>query len=151
MNGRALQEVWFPDGLCFGCGPSNREGLGLRSFARDGTVVADWESNEVYRSGIAVVAGGVVGTLLDCHTGAAVLNAVGIRDGRTPYVDGDPWVTKSYTVEFRRPTPLNEQLHLVAEVADLGDDRARVNGSISFDGEITATASAEWRRLQPPA
>lgn len=149
MNGRSLQEVWFPDGLCFGCGPANQEGLGLRSFASDGTVVAEWESKAVYRSGIAVVAGGVIGTLLDCQTGAAVFNAVRIRDGRTPYVDGEPWVTKSYTVDFRRPTPLNRRLHLIAEVPDLGDDRAHVVGSITVAGEITATATAEWRRLQP--
>lgn len=91
----------------------------------------------MYRSGIPVVAGGVVGTLLDCHTGAAVLNAVGTRDGRTPYVDGDPWVTKSYTVEFRRPTPLNRRLHLAAEISDLEDDRAHVIGSINVDGEAS--------------
>lgn len=149
MNERSLQEVWFPDGLCFGCGPANEEGLGLRSFSSDGAVVAEWESVEVYRSGIPVVAGGVVGTLLDCHTGAAVLNAVGIRDGRTPYVDGDPWVTKSYTVEFRRPTPLNRRLHLVAEISDLENDRAHAIGSITVDGVITATATADWRRIQP--
>ena len=149
MDERSLQEVWFPDGLCFGCGPANKQGLGLRSFASDKTVVAEWDSDEVYRSGIAVVAGGVVGTLLDCHTGAAVLNAVSLRDGRTPYVDGDPWVTKSYTVEFHRPTPLNRRLHLVAEVSDLDDDRAQVLGSIVVGGEITATATADWRLLQP--
>ena len=151
MDNRSLQEVWFPDGLCFGCGPANQQGLGLRSFASGETVVAEWHSAEVYRSGIAVVAGGVVGTLLDCHTGAAVLKTVGVRDGRTPYVDGDPWVTKSYTVEFQRPTPLNRQLQLVAEVSDLSDDRAQVHGSIVVDGEITATATADWRLLKPRA
>ena len=149
MDDRSLQEVWFPDGLCFGCGPANEGGLHLRSFARNGMVVADWESVEVYRSGIPVVAGGVVGTLLDCHTGAAVLNAVGIRDGHTPYVDGDPWVTKSYTVNFRRATPLNRKLHVVAEISALDGVTARVVGSITVDGETTATATAEWRRLQP--
>jgi len=135
--------------MCFGCGPANRLGLGLRSFADQGGVVAEWDPSPVHQSGIEVVAGGVVGTLLDCHAGAAVFHAVWERDGRTPYVDGDPWVTLSYSVELLRPTPLDRSLHLRAEVPDLGPDRAEAVGSIIADDKATATITAEFRRLRP--
>lgn len=40
---RCLQELWFPEGTCFGCGPSNQQGLRLRSFpSPEEGVVAVW-------------------------------------------------------------------------------------------------------------
>ncbi len=147
MAGRSLQEQWVPEGLCFGCGPANRHGLGLRSFPEGDEVVADWEPGSMYRAGPAVLAGGVIGTLLDCHTGAAVIRAVGERDEKIPYVDGDPWVTSSYSITLHRPTPLDRSLHLRAHVTELKSDRAVATGSIMVDGNPTASITAEWRRL----
>jgi len=135
--------------MCFGCGPANRFGLGLRSFADDRGVVAEWEPAPIHQAGVKVVAGGVVGTLLDCHAGAAVFHAVWKRDGRTPYVDGDPWVTISYSVKLVRPTPLDRRLCLHAEVSDLGPNRAEVVGSIAVDDEDTALITAEFKGLRP--
>ena len=96
-----------------------------------------------------MVAGGVIGTLLDCHTGAAVLKAVGERDGKTPYVDGPPWVTRSYEISLCRPTPLDRPIELRAGVIELHDDRAVAEGRMIVDGTVTATIRADWRRLPP--
>lgn len=145
----SLQEEWFPDGSCFGCGPANQDGLGLRSFAAGDEVVAEWRPHPRYGALTNVVAGGVVGTLLDCHAGAAVFRAVGDRDGRVPYVGADPWVTVSYTIDLLRPTPVDRTLHLRAHVTELDGDEAHVVGAIEVGGTPTATISAVFRRLQP--
>ncbi len=143
----SLQQQWFPAGLCFGCGPANMDGLRLESFANGDEVVAQWCASPIYRSGPEVVAGGVVGTLLDCHTAAAVLRAVGERDGKVPYVDGDPWVTRSYQVDLRRATPLERPVELHARVVELEQERAIAEGHIECEGKVTATIRAEWRRI----
>ena len=126
-----LQQRWFPEGGCFGCGPANADGLRLESFADGDEVVAVWSPAPRHRAGPEVVAGGVVGTLLDCHTGAAVLKAVGERDGKTPYVDGPPWVTRSYEISLCRPTPLDRPIELRAGVIELHDDRAVADSNAS--------------------
>ncbi|MDH3261574.1 MAG: PaaI family thioesterase [Acidimicrobiia bacterium] len=143
----SLQRKWYPDGLCFGCGPANEDGLRLESFPDGNEVVARWSASPIHRAGPEVVAGGIVGTLLDCHTGAAVLRAVWERDGKVPYVDGAPWVTRSYQVELRRATPLDRPIELRAKVVELDEDRAVAQGHIEVDGKVTATIRAEWRRL----
>ncbi len=148
MPDLSLQQQWFPDGLCFGCGPANRLGLGLRSFPEGEEVVAEWEPQPMYRAGPEVIAGGVIATLLDCHTGAAVIRAVGMRDGTIPYVDGDPWVTASFAISLHRPTPLDRPLHLRARVTELERDHAVASGAMLVGGERTASITAEWRHLE---
>lgn len=143
----SLQQKWFPDGLCFGCGPANEHGLGLKSFPDGSGVVARWSASPIHRSGPEVVAGGIVGTLLDCHTAAAVLRAVGERDGKVPYVDGPGWVTRSFQIELPRATPLERPIELRAAVVELDEGRAVAEGHIEFEGWVTATIRAEWRRL----
>ncbi len=93
------------------------------------------------------MAGGVVGTLLDCHTGAAVIRAVAERDGKVPYLDGAPWVTRSYQIEMPRATPLDRSIDLRAKVVEFDEERAIAEGHIEVDGKVTATIRAEWRRL----
>lgn len=143
----SLQQQWFPLGQCFGCGPANKDGLGLESFPEGDEVVAEWSASPFHRSGPEVVAGGLVGTLLDCHLGAAVFRAVGERDGKVPYVDGDPWVTRSYQVELRRATPLDRPVELRARVVELEQERVIAEGHIESEGKVTATIRAEWRRI----
>jgi len=143
----SLQRQWFPDGRCFGCGPANENGLRLESFADGDEVVARWSASPIHRAGPEVLAGGVIGTLLDCHTGAAVHHAVGERDGKVPYVDGAPWVTRSYQTELRRATPLDRPIELRATEVELEEERAVAKGHIEVDGKVTASIRAEWRLL----
>lgn len=148
-TGQALQEQWFPDGLCFGCGPANPNGFRLRSFRADSGVVAEWQPEAHHQAGIPVVAGGVLGTLLDCHTGAAVLMTVGDRDGKVPYVDGDPWVTLTYRIDMIRPTMVDHLIELRAWVDELDEARALARGEVLGPDGVTASITADWRRLPP--
>ncbi len=52
----SLQRKWFPDGLCFGCGPANEDGLRLESFPDGDEVVARWSASPIHRAGPEVVA-----------------------------------------------------------------------------------------------
>ena len=39
----SIQQRLYPQTLCFGCGPINTKGLQLRSYAKDGVVVATFQ------------------------------------------------------------------------------------------------------------
>jgi uncharacterized protein (TIGR00369 family) len=147
----SLQEQYTPGGMCFGCGPANAQGLGLRSHpAEDGRrAVATWHAQPHHVAVPGLVNGGVIGTLLDCHTGAALALAVREREGLWPWAEGAPWVTAEFTVTLLRPTPVGEDLHLEAEVVELTADTAVVQAHIEAGGKRRASCRAVWKRVPP--
>ena len=68
----SVQSQFIPDGICYGCGPMNPAGLGLSSFQHNGVVVAEWQPQEHHAAVPGMLCGGVIGTLIDCHSGAAL-------------------------------------------------------------------------------
>jgi acyl-coenzyme A thioesterase PaaI-like protein len=147
----SLQEQYTPGGKCFGCGPANAHGLGLRSYPAEDShrAVATWHAEPHHVAVPGVVNGGVIATLLDCHTGAALALAVRRRDGLWPWAEGAPWATAEFTVTLLRPTPVGEDLHLEAAVAELTADTAVVQARMEAAGKVRATCRAVWKRLQP--
>ena len=103
MDTRSLQERFAPKGRCFGCGPANELGLRIQSHeAGDGTVVAEWRPRPEHEAFDGYVNGGILGTLIDCHsnwTAVAALMAetAGERGAIDRHLRPD--------VRFRRPTP----------------------------------------------
>ncbi|HET9801329.1 MAG TPA: hypothetical protein VFP82_06545, partial [Chthoniobacterales bacterium] len=67
MSDPSLQEQYAPNNACFGCGPANPDGLHIRSFAKNGEVVAEWQPQPKYEAFPGVLNGGIIGALLDCH------------------------------------------------------------------------------------
>jgi acyl-coenzyme A thioesterase PaaI-like protein len=126
---RSLQEQYASDNGCFGCGPANARGLGLRSFvADDGEHL---EARFVPKSHHAafgeVLNGGLIGTLLDCHSNWAaayhLMRARGLE--RPPCM-----VTADFHVTLRRPTPLRGQVVLTARVIEVLGQRVVVEATL---------------------
>src|SRR4030095_893332 len=67
MSDKSLQEKYAPNNACWGCGPANPDGLHIRSFPKNGEVVAQWKPEKKYEAFEGVLNGGIIGTLLDCH------------------------------------------------------------------------------------
>lgn len=145
----SVQEQFSPDGVCFGCGPANAQGLGLRSHVVDGLVVARWRPEPRHAAVPGVLCGGVVGTLVDCHSGAALAQAVRDAEGLWPWADGPGWATARFAVELLRPTPLAHEVRLVASSVELDGDKATITVEVHADGKLRAVGDANWRRLRP--
>lgn len=150
----SIQDRFAPQGLCFGCGPLSDGGLHLRSFVDPAgeVVVATWapeprHGNATSPEIAGVVNGGIIGTLLDCHTAAAVIYQSWKRNGRWPYLEGPGWVTAAYSVRFRRPVPLDAAIDLRAWVEDMDERRARARGELLVDDEICSTCDSDWRLM----
>ena len=142
----SLQERYAPHSMCFGCGPANTQGLRIRSFAKDGEVVAEWLAQEHHQAFPKVLCGGIVGTLLDCHSNWTAAYALMQNRGETsPPVT----VTADYSVKLLRPTPMSGPLRLVAKPVSIEGDRALIEASLEAGGKICATCQGTFVAVKP--
>lgn len=63
----SVQEAYTPKSACFGCGPANEDGLGLRSFRIENGLEAKLKLSSKYCAFPGIINGGVLSTLMDCH------------------------------------------------------------------------------------
>jgi acyl-coenzyme A thioesterase PaaI-like protein len=148
-SGPSLQERYAPEGRCFGCGPANPDGLHVRSFPSEddpALVVAGWRPAPQYEAFSGVLNGGIIGTLLDCHSNwTATYHLMGRRGADRPPTT----VTLDYAVRLRRPTPSDGPVHLSARVVEADDDRATVEATLEAGGEVTATCRGTFVAVKP--
>lgn len=146
MSELSIQETYFPDVMCFGCGHANHKGLKLRSYERDGNIVGAFRPWPEHDNGTGFLNGGIIATVLDCH-GAAGVMLEAHRRGID--ISGLAYLTASINVEFHRPTPLLEELSLTADLLEASDDAITVRSQIHFDDKVRATGTALWKRFRP--
>lgn len=144
----SIQQHYLPDLRCFGCGPANASGLQLASFTGDdGAVRATFSPWPEHDNGLGFLNGGIVSTLLDCHSAAAVC-VESERLGLPP--DGTlQYVTAGLDVRFRRPSPLTEPAELVARVLESSPEAIRVEAELWWQDKVRATGEALWKRWHP--
>ena len=137
-SGASLQERYAPESICFGCGPANAGGLHVRSFApSDGDeITAEWAPEERYEAFPGVLNGGIIGTLLDCHSNWAAAYALMRRAGAQ---HPPTTVTADYAIRLTRPTPSDRPVRLRARVVETKDSRAVVEAALESDGQVCAT------------
>src|SRR6056300_810833 len=112
----SIQETLYPFSTCFGCGPANPHGLHLRSFEDGDDVVAEFAPLEHHSNGMGTLNGGVIATLLDCHSGAAVFVASS-QSWNSP-AEFEPWVTSGLEIRYRLPTMLDQPCELRARIVE---------------------------------
>lgn len=142
----SIQERLYPQLTCFGCGHANPAGLQLRSYPGEGSVTATFIPRPEHDNGLGYLNGGIISTVLDCHSAAAVtLEAHG--RGWVPVPGAAlPYVTAGLDVRFLRPTPLSEPLELLAAITAADENQMTADVEIRWDGKPRATAVAHWKR-----
>jgi acyl-coenzyme A thioesterase PaaI-like protein len=150
MGALSIQERLFPDLECFGCGPRNAKGLQLRSYpADDGSVVARFMPWPEHNSGFGYLNGGIIATLLDCHSAAAVTHEAD-RNGWVPLGDVQlGYVTAGLDVRYLRPSPLREPVELRAVLITADENEMTSSVELIWDGKPRASATAHWKRWRP--
>lgn len=135
---KSLQETLAPTSRCYGCGPANERGLHIRSFdSDDGTaLVCEWTPEPHHLAFEGVLNGGIIGSLLDCHSNWTAARHFMKARGASEI---PPTVTSDFHVTLKRPTPMATALHMRAQVVESTEDRAVVEATIEANGRITAT------------
>jgi len=144
-SGPSVQERYFPDMMCFGCGPANGKGLRLRSFAAEGGTVATFTPWPEHDNGLGFLNGGIICTIMDCHSATPMMleaERLGLVSGTTPL----PFVTAGLDVRYLRPTPLRETSHLRAAVMTADESTMSVQVELLWDDKVRAVGTAVWKR-----
>lgn len=146
MNDKSLQETYAPQNACFGCGPANPKGLHIRSFVRGNEVIAEWKPAPHHEAFPGVLNGGIIGTLLDCHSNwTAAWHLMKQSGSETPPCT----VTADYAIKLLRPTPTQNPIELVATVAESKEDRAIIDAKLIADGKVCATCRGTFVAVKP--
>jgi acyl-coenzyme A thioesterase PaaI-like protein len=122
-------------------------GLRIRSFERpDGTVVTEWQPRREHEAFDGFVNGGILGTLVDCHSNwtgiAALLRASGADEAPST-------VTSELTIRFRRPTPSGQPTRLIGRAVEIEDRTVVVETTVESGGEVTASGRATFVTVGP--
>lgn len=140
-SGLCIQEQYAPHNACFGCGPANKKGLGIRSFAEGDELVAEWKAEKHHEAFPGMLNGGIIGSLLDCHCNWTAAWHLMQRNGS----DTPPCtVTADYAIKLLRPTPTDGVISLRAWVESSKDDRAEIKGELIAGGKVCAICTGKF-------
>jgi acyl-coenzyme A thioesterase PaaI-like protein len=145
----SIQESLYPDLTCFGCGHANPDGFHLRSYRYGDGTVATFTPRPEHDNGFGFVNGGIISTVLDCHTAAVVMWEADRHEWRADVGAPVPFITAGFDVRFLRPTPLGPPLSLRAEPVEVSESAVVVSAELVFDENVRATMVANWLRFHP--
>jgi acyl-coenzyme A thioesterase PaaI-like protein len=148
MEWRSVQTEYAAASTCFGCGPANASGLHIESRpADDGDgLVATWQPRPEHEAFPGALNGGVIGTLLDCHSNwtAAMHLMHASGEARPPST-----VTADLAIRYLQPTPTTAPVTLRARVVEASARRATVDASLESEGAVCATSRATFVAVGP--
>ena len=156
MSSIAFQDQ-IPDNRCYGCGPSNRDGLRIKSYWEGDESICIYQPELHHSAGPPqFLNGGIIATLIDCHSlCTAIANAYRIEKrpiGSDPHI----WcVTANLNVSYLRPTPLDLPVTLSARITEAGPKKTLLQCSLYSNsdecarGEVVAVrVPNSWRKNQ---
>jgi acyl-coenzyme A thioesterase PaaI-like protein len=111
--------------------------------------VATFTPRPEHDNGFGFLNGGIITTVLDCHTAAVVLWEAHQRGWKAENGTPSPFITAGLEVKFLRPTPVVPALSLGAEPEKVTESEIVVNAELVFDEKQTATLLARWLRFRP--
>ena len=139
----ALQKIVNLEGqTCFGCGVNNPIGLHM-DFLTDGQRIYSFVTVPSTMAGWdQTVHGGIISTLLDEIMGWSVI-----------YLLKKIGVTKSMTVEFKKPVQVEQPLTVVGYIQEIPSERqVVVSGElVAEDGTVCAKATGTFAALSVQA
>ena len=141
----SLQKTYAPRSICFGCGPANPRGLHVESHPDGDSLVAVFQPEKDHEAFAGYVSGGIIGTLLDCHSNwTAAWTLMRAAGADTPRFT----VTAEYHVRLLRPAPSDGPLRLRARAVEVKTDRAVVEATLEAGGKLCATCRGTFVAVQ---
>ena len=107
--------------VCYGCGRLNEHGLHVKSYWENGKSVCTFQPKPYNTAITGLVYGGLLASLIDCHsTGTAAL-VMYDHQGRKPGTDPElRFVTASLLVNYLKPTPIDGPLVIKSYAKEIG-------------------------------
>ena len=150
MNKPALQDIVVPEGICFGCGPKNPEGLQIKSYWDEDNVhvIATHMPDEKYNGWPGLVYGGLIACLIDCHSNAAAIAYHYRNENRdektSPLIN---CVTGTLNIKYIKPTPMGVLLTLKARLEGKIERKTRIICDLYAGDTLTAIGDSIFVRV----
>jgi acyl-coenzyme A thioesterase PaaI-like protein len=132
---------FYPDNFacCYGCGRLNEQGLQIKSYWDGDEAVCTFTPRPYHTAVPGYVYGGLIASLIDCHStgtaAAAAYRAQGRELGTDPPLR---FVTASLHVDYIRPTPIKGPLDLRSQVKEVKGRKVVVTTTLFVQGEVCA-------------
>jgi acyl-coenzyme A thioesterase PaaI-like protein len=147
---RAFQDDLAAIGFehCWGCGAANRHGLHVKSYWSPDSAdeaICVWQPQPYHIAAPGIVSGGIIATLIDCHSAAACR-----AEGRSITSDPPlPYLTAALQVSYLRPTPSDGPVTLRARVSQTSGRKTTVTCSL-YSAEGVECACGEVVAVRVP-
>lgn len=133
---RAFQE-YYPEHLahCYGCGRLNEHGYRFMTYWNGDDSLTRFTPQPFHTAVPGIVYGGLLASLLDCHSTGTAAAAMYRAEGRE--MDTQPafrFVTGSLQVTYLKPTPLGPELEVRGRVQEIRGRRVTIDSTIVVDG-----------------
>ena len=126
--------------MCFVCGLENQFGLKSRFYRLENNeVIAVFTPREEHQSYPGRLHGGISAAILDETIGRAVMN----------HTTSDIWgVTVDFSMKFRKPVPLNEEIRVVGRVTSENRRTFEGTGEILLsDGSVAIEGAGKYLKM----
>jgi acyl-coenzyme A thioesterase PaaI-like protein len=149
MTQKAFQD-YYPDEFshCYGCGRLNEQGLQIKSYWEGEETVARFLPGDHHTATPGFVYGGMIASLIDCHSTGTASAAAYRKEGRA--MDTDPplrFVTAALKVDYLAPTPLGVELEIRGRVVEMKGKKVVIEARILADNKICATGNVVAVRM----
>ena len=141
MTELAFQD-YYPDDVshCYGCGRLNKEGApDQRATGMEMRPLPSIPPRPYHTAIPGFVYGGLIASLIDCHSTGTAAAAAYRAEGRG--MDTDPplrFVTASLHVNYLRPTPIDGPLEIRGKVKEIKGRKVVVESTLSAGGNVCA-------------
>ncbi|MDP4979059.1 MAG: PaaI family thioesterase [Desulfobacterales bacterium] len=137
---KAFQD-YYPDysSHCYGCGRLNSAGLQIKSYWDGEESVCRFDPKPYHTAIPGFVYGGLIASLIDCHSTGTASAAAYRAEGRA--MDTDPplrFLTAALHVDYLRPTPIDGPLEVRARVKEIKGRKVVVSSQLLAGGEVCA-------------
>jgi len=146
MTQKAIQD-FYPDevAICYGCGRHNDKGMHIKTYWDGQEGFSRFRPQPHHTAFPGVVYGGLIASLIDCHSIGTAIAAAYQAEGRDPGTEpGITCVTGNLNVTYLQPTPMGVELVLRSQIREQKDRKTIVSCSVYADdkkcaqGEVTA-------------
>lgn len=124
---------------CYGCGSLNAHGHQIKTFWDGDETVTRFTPAPYHTAIPGFVYGGLIASLIDCHSTGAAAAAMYRAEGRE--MDSQPplrFVTGSLNVKYLKPTPMG-RLEIRGRVREITARKVVVESTLYADGVATVT------------
>jgi acyl-coenzyme A thioesterase PaaI-like protein len=113
---------------------------------RNDEATAEWQPQPYHEAFPGVLNGGIIGSLLDCHSN---WTAAWHLMNRNKLEQPPCTVTADYAIKLLRPTPTPGPVLLAARVVESRDDRATIEATLTAGGKVCATCRGTFVAVKP--